>query len=69
MRYLFLLLVLSGCVTAQTIMKDSQDHYVSCGGSSVGSWTGGIIGYNIQQRMDSDCVREYKEKGYVPVSQ
>jgi len=67
MRYLALLLVLAGCATPETILKNKEGNYVTCGGSSVGSVTGGVIGYNIQSDMDEKCVQKHIEQGYSPV--
>jgi hypothetical protein len=63
-RYLILLLALAACATPETILKN-HDSYVSCGGSSVGSVAGGMIGYGIQKEHDLQCVADYKAQGYV----
>lgn len=67
MRYIALLLMLAACSTPQTILKSSDGKYVTCGGSSVGSVTGGMIGYSIQKDNDQQCVDSYKQQGYTIV--
>jgi len=63
-----LLLVLTACATPETILtKDGQ--YISCGGSSVGSVTGGYIGYSLQKDNDDKCVKDHVAIGYKQVSQ
>jgi hypothetical protein len=68
MRYVILLLALAGCATPETILKNDKNEYASCGGSSVGSITGGMIGYDIQKNNDEKCVKDYTNKGYIPVN-
>ena len=61
------LLLLSGCATPQTILKNEDGSTVTCGGSSTGSIVGGAIGYSIQRSNDDDCVKKYISDGYKPV--
>lgn len=58
------LLLLTACQTPQTVLVDKHGHYEACGGSSVGSLTGGAIGYHIQKGLDEDCVNEKLAKGW-----
>lgn len=63
-KYVMALLLLTGCATPQTILS-YDGHYVSCGGSSVGSVAGGYIGYSLQRDSDDKCVHDYVAQGYV----
>lgn len=58
-------LLLSGCATPVTILKDKSGNAVNCGGGTAGSIAGGLIGYTIQEGHDKDCVNLYKAQGYV----
>lgn len=64
MRYLVAFVLLSACTTPQTILRSSGGALATCGGSSVGSLSGGVIGYYIQKGMDDDCATDLKAKGY-----
>lgn len=66
-RYLILLLVLTGCSTPVTLLKNKQGNVVSCGGGTVGSIAGGLVGYTIQEGHDKDCVDLYRTQGYSPL--
>ncbi len=57
-------LLISSCATPQTILSKGHD-VVVCGGSSVGSVAGGLIGYSIQKSNDEKCVQDHKADGYV----
>ena len=67
MRYLPLLFFVCACATPQTVLKNNTDKYVTCGGSSVGSVAGGMIGYSIQQDNDKKCIDDFKKQGFVIV--
>lgn len=68
MRKLLLIsLLLSGCSTPLTTMQNGNS-VVSCGGGTVGSLIGGLIGYHIQERNDHDCVVKYANDGYKVVT-
>lgn len=59
-------LALSGCTTPSYVMKNEKTGQVQrCGGSAVGSMTGGMIGYHIQRSNDDQCVQELKREGFV----
>lgn len=59
------LIMLSGCSTPQTTLRNPHNgDVVTCGGSSVGSVLGGMIGYSIQKDHDQDCVNEHRGSGY-----
>lgn len=62
-----ILVMLAGCATPQTILKNHNGDVVSCGGSSTGSVVGGMIGYSIQKNSDDICVKNYMGQGYNPV--
>lgn len=64
---ILLLLVLGGCSTPKTILKNDNGDVVSCGGSATGSIVGGMVGYSIQKDNDDKCVKDYIEQGYNPV--
>lgn len=64
MRYIVLLALLSACTTSQTVLRGPNGTLAICGGSSVGSLSGGVIGYHIQKGMDEDCTNELMSKGY-----
>lgn len=66
-RSLILLLVLSGCATPVTMLKNADGDVVSCGGGVAGSLTGGLIGYTIQEGHDKDCTDLYRAQGYHPL--
>lgn len=58
-------LFLSGCATPTTVLKNPHTGELAvCGGSSVGSVAGGLIGYSIQKSHDEDCVSEHKSNGF-----
>jgi len=64
MKYIAILLLLTACQTPQTVLVSPHGQVEACGGSSVGSLTGGVIGYHIQKGMDEDCVNEKLAKGW-----
>jgi uncharacterized protein YcfJ len=64
MRYALVLLLLAGCATPETVLIGPKGEIISCGGSSVGSLTGGMIGYHIQKSLDESCVNEHLAKKY-----
>lgn len=66
-RSLILLLVLSGCATPVTMLKNKQGEVVSCGGGVAGSIAGGLYGYTLQESHDKDCVNLYRAEGYSPL--
>lgn len=69
MKYLFILLALAACTTPKTVLKNEHTGQVAiCGGSAVGSLTGGVIGYHIQKSNDSDCVADYTAQGFKTIS-
>lgn len=63
-RYLIALFLLAGCATPQTILQNKDGDIVTCGGGTAGSLSGGLIGYNIQEGHDRECVDDYMRKGY-----
>lgn len=59
------LLVLAACATQETILQNEKTgEIVTCGGSSVGSVAGGMIGYNIQKSNDQTCVESHLSTGF-----
>lgn len=68
MKYVLLVLALTGCATPAHVMQHNNK-VVVCGGSSAGSLMGGAIGYNIQKQNDEKCRDELKQKGYKELSQ
>lgn len=56
--------LLTACTTPETILKNNNEEYVSCGGSSAGSILGGAIGYHIQKNNDEKCVVKYMKNGF-----
>lgn len=65
MRYILIavLLSLTACATPVTVLK-KDNTVATCGGGTVGSIFGGVIGYNIQKRHDLDCIKEHADYGY-----
>lgn len=63
MRALVLVLLLSACSTPLTTMQKGNS-VVICGGGTMGSVTGGLIGYSIQEGHDHDCVMDHADRGY-----
>lgn len=67
MRKLLLMipLLLCACTTPKTVLKNEKTGQVTiCGGSAIGSFAGGVIGYHIQKSNDTDCVSDYTEEGF-----
>ena len=64
MKYLVLALLLTGCTTPMTTMKNSKGQVVACGGNVSSSLAGGAIGYHIQKTNDEKCVEEFKKAGF-----
>lgn len=62
-KLVFAVLILSACSTPITTMQKGNS-VVNCGGGTAGSITGGLIGYNIQEGNDHDCVVGYAHQGY-----
>ena len=68
MRALFIILLLAGCATPVTILRnDETGKIITCGGGTFGSVSGGMIGYHIEKSQDADCVIESIKQGYKPV--
>jgi hypothetical protein len=62
-------LILAGCATPVTILKNpTTGETVRCGGGSAGSAAGGLLGYSIEKSKDDDCVKNYQANGFIPVS-
>ena len=60
------LLTLSACATPETVLRNPKTaDVVTCGGGSVGSVAGGMVGYSIQKSNAEDCVKQHKAQGYV----
>jgi hypothetical protein len=69
MKKLFVLFficpIIIGCTTPKTVLKNESTGQVAiCGGSAVGSMSGGVIGYHIEKSNDSDCVSDYTAEGF-----
>lgn len=56
--------LLTGCAVPETVLKDRNGDVATCGGGSIGSVAGGLIGYSIQKSNAEDCVNEYKKSGF-----
>lgn len=67
MRALILLLLLAGCATPQTILRNKDNDFATCGGGVGGSVWGGMIGYSLQKSDDDRCVRNFISQGFTPV--
>lgn len=66
---LFLLFALAACTTPKVILKNDKTGQVTiCGGNTMSSLTGGIIGYHIQKGNDAECVNDYSEQGFKVIS-
>lgn len=58
---------LAGCATPITYLTDPKTGaVVSCGGGKVGSWVGGLAGYNIERNHDAQCVANDEAAGLIP---
>lgn len=56
---------LVACATPVTTLENPKTkQIVTCGGGTAGSWTGGMVGYSIQQNNDADCVKNYESLGF-----
>ena len=59
------LLLLAGCTTPLTMMKnDTTGQVARCGGDATSSLAGGVIGYHVQLGNDAQCVKEYEAQGF-----
>ncbi len=56
---------LIACSTPSVMLKNpSTGQIVKCGGDASGSFSGGLIGYNIQKNNDEKCVADYESQGF-----
>ena len=63
---LILLFSLTACATPETVLRHPKTKtVVTCGGGSVGSVVGGMVGYSIQKSNAEDCVKDRNAEGYV----
>jgi len=63
-------LLLLGCTTPKTMLKNEQTGQVAaCGGNIEGSLAGGVIGYHIQKSNDENCIADYQQQGFTTVSE
>jgi hypothetical protein len=58
-------IVLTGCTTPKTMLKNSDTgQIVSCGGNISSSLANGAFGYYMQKSNDADCKFDYLEQGF-----
>ena len=63
MRYLILLLLLAACGTTPVVMVNPETGAtVQCGPYRTGSYS---IGSDAAAAREAQCIRDYKEQGYV----
>jgi len=64
-KMILIVLLLSGCATPVTVLKNPKTGQIErCGGEYSGSLVGGAIGYNIQKGSDDSCVKDFKAQGF-----
>lgn len=61
MRAIVLLLLLAGCATPKTIMKNDKTGQIQACGGSVGS---SIVGHYLQKSADAQCVIDFQQQGF-----
>jgi hypothetical protein len=61
-------IVLSGCTTPTTFLKNPKTgQVVTCGGGIAGSMLGGVAGYHIEESSDRKCEANYMTEGFEPI--
>ena len=64
-----LLVVLPGCTTPQTVLKnEATGQVVTCGGDTTSSWAGGYIGYSLAKDDAVRCANAYEAQGFKKVN-
>lgn len=57
-------LLISGCSTPVSMMKNESGQVVRCGGNITSSLAGGMVGYYFQKKADDKCKEDYKKSGF-----
>ena len=67
---LLIAVVLTGCATPETVLKNEKTGQVAvCGGSRVGAVAGGLIGYNLTKADAKRCVTTHQQQGFTKQSE
>lgn len=63
--FIALIVLLAGCSTPETVMKNTDTgQVVRCGGNTTSSMFLGAVGYYMQKSEDANCVTGYAENGF-----
>ena len=59
------IVLLAGCTTPKSILKNPKTGQVAtCGGDVTSSLAGGVVGYHIQKANDEKCETDYLNNGF-----